>query len=96
MTGSYLLYNNLHYNGLMTDWGLIPEVGKYGEVVADATMIIGAEIGATWMEFTCFGVFQEKGGSKDVNVGIGVGDEVMLLRLRVSCRTMVGDEAGRY
>ena len=22
MTGSYLLYNNLHYNGLMTDWGL--------------------------------------------------------------------------
>ena len=22
MTGSYLLYNQLHYNGLMTDWGL--------------------------------------------------------------------------
>ena len=22
MTGSYLLYNELHYNGLMTDWGL--------------------------------------------------------------------------
>ena len=20
--------NELHYNGLMTDWGLIPEVGK--------------------------------------------------------------------
>ena len=22
MTGSYLLHNELHYNGLMTDWGL--------------------------------------------------------------------------
>ena len=22
MAGSYLLYNELHYNGLMTDWGL--------------------------------------------------------------------------
>ena len=22
MSGSYLLYNELHYNGLMTDWGL--------------------------------------------------------------------------
>ena len=65
-------------------------------MVADATMIIGAEIGATWMEVTSFGVFQEEGGSKDVNVGRGMGDEVMLLRLRVSCRTMVGDEAGRY
>ena len=65
-------------------------------MVADATMIIGAEIGATWMEITCFGVFQEEGGSKDVNVGRGMGDEVMLLRLRVGCRTMVGDEVGRY
>ena len=65
-------------------------------MVADATMIIGAEIGAMWMEVTSFGVFQEEGGSKDVNVGRGMGDEVMLLSLRVSCRTMVGDEAGRY
>ena len=24
MAGSYLLHNNLHYNGLMTDWGLSP------------------------------------------------------------------------
>ena len=24
MTGSYLLYNELYYNGLMTDLGLIP------------------------------------------------------------------------
>ena len=65
-------------------------------MVADATMIIAAEIGAMWMEVTSFGVFQEEGGSKDVNVGRGMGDEVMLLSLRVSCRTMVGDEAGRY
>ena len=26
MTGSYLLYNELHYNGLMTDLGLIPSL----------------------------------------------------------------------
>ena len=26
MTGSYLLYNELHYNGLMTDWGLSPSL----------------------------------------------------------------------
>ena len=26
MTGSYLLYNELHYNGLMTDWGFIPSL----------------------------------------------------------------------
>ena len=65
-------------------------------MVADATMIIGAEIGATRMEITSLGVFQEEEGSKDVNVGRGLGDEVMLLRLRVSCRTMVGDEVGRY
>ena len=65
-------------------------------MVADATIVIGAEIGATRMEITCLGVFQEEGGSKDVNVGRGVGDEVMLLRLRVSCRTIVGDEVGRY
>ena len=65
-------------------------------MVAGATMIIGAEIGATRMEITSLGVFQEKEGSKDVNVGRGLGDEVMLLRLRVSCRTMVGDEVGRY
>ena len=26
MTGSYLLYNELHYNGLMTDFGLIPSL----------------------------------------------------------------------
>ena len=38
-------------------------------MVAGATMIIGAKIGATWMEVTSFGVFQEEGGSKDVNVG---------------------------
>ena len=24
MAGSYLLHNDLHYNGLMTDWGLSP------------------------------------------------------------------------
>ena len=65
-------------------------------MVADATIVIGAEIGATRMEVTSFGVFQEEGGSKDVNVGRGLGDEVMLLRLRLSRWTMVGDEAGRY
>ena len=26
MAGSYLLYNELHYNGLMTDLGLIPSL----------------------------------------------------------------------
>ena len=26
MTGSYLLYNELHYNCLMTDWGLSPSL----------------------------------------------------------------------
>jgi hypothetical protein len=26
MTGSFLLHNNLHYNGLMTDLGLIPNI----------------------------------------------------------------------
>ena len=26
MTGSYLLYNELHYNGLMTDLGLFPSL----------------------------------------------------------------------
>ena len=65
-------------------------------MVAGATIVIGAEIGATRMEVTSFGVFQEEGGSKDVNVRRGLGDEVMLLRLGVSCRTIVRDEAGRY
>ena len=65
-------------------------------MVAGATMIIGTEVGATRMKLTGFGVFQEEGGSKDVNIARGMGDEVMLLRLRVSCRTMGRDEAGRY
>ena len=64
-------------------------------MVTGATMIIGAEISATWMEVTSLGVFQEEGGSKDVNVGSGMGDEMMLLRLRLSRWTLVGDEAGR-
>ena len=48
-------------------------------MVADATMIIGAEIGATWIEVTSFGVFQEEGGSKYVNVARGMGDELDFL-----------------
>ena len=31
MTGSYLLYNELHYNGLMTDFGLIPSLNHLEE-----------------------------------------------------------------
>ena len=31
MTGSYLLYNELHYNGLMTDLGLIPSLNHLEE-----------------------------------------------------------------
>ena len=28
MAGSYLLYNELHYNGLMTDWRLCKEMRR--------------------------------------------------------------------
>ena len=31
MTGSYLLYNELHYNGQMTDLGLTPSLCHLGE-----------------------------------------------------------------
>ena len=48
-------------------------------MVADATMIIGAEISATRMKLTGFRVFQEEGGSKDVNVARGMGDELDFL-----------------
>ena len=48
-------------------------------MIADATMIVGAEIGATWMKLTGFGVFQEEGGSKDVNVARRMGDELNFL-----------------
>ena len=29
MTGSYLFNYELYYNGLMTDWGLLPMMGSF-------------------------------------------------------------------
>ena len=37
MAGSYLLYNELHYNGLMTDWRLRIEMSQNFTQIAAQT-----------------------------------------------------------
>ena len=37
MAGSYLLYNELHYNGLMTDWRLCKEMRRNFTLIAVQT-----------------------------------------------------------
>ena len=40
MTGSYLLYNELHYNGLMTDWGLYLDIPSLSILKEEGFLIL--------------------------------------------------------